>query len=313
MMEFLIKVDNKLYEISELVTKVSYQDTLNDGCSKLEFSYLNEDLEIKNGSKVWFKYDNSEIFNGYVFKSSRGKNKEISITAYDQLRYCKAKDTLVIDGDTVTTIVNKMCNYFHLRKGNISDTKYVLATTAQEDKTWIDIIYSSISDTLTNAGKWYVLRDEFGLITLWEIGDLKLNLILGDESLCYDYKYTKSIDNDFYNMIKLVSIDEDAKKADVTVSKDDTSIETYGYLQYYKNIDKNYNKSQAKAMADSLLSLYNSEAESVSLDCIGDIRVRAGSNFIARIKDIKLDKTLIVKSVTHTFLPTHTMSLEVMA
>ena len=51
-LEFLVKTDGKIYDISEIVTKVSYTDKLNDGCSKLEFSYLNNDVKIKNASNV---------------------------------------------------------------------------------------------------------------------------------------------------------------------------------------------------------------------------------------------------------------------
>lgn len=312
MMEFIVRVDNQFYEISELVTKISYEDKLNDGCSKLEFSYINKDIEIKNGSAVKFTYQNTNIFQGYVFKVSRGKGNEISITAYDQLRYCKAKDTLVVKGETVTTLVNKMCHYFKLSKGDIVDTKYLLATGVQDDKTWLDIIYSAISDTLLYKGKWYALRDEFGVITLRELGKLGTDLILGDNSLCYDYKFDQSIDDDFYNMIKLVSKDEEAKKVDITVKKDDSSIGKYGFLQYYENIDKKYNSSQMKEMANNLLKLYNKEKETISLDCIGDTRIRAGSGFYCLIGDINYNKKLMVKSVSHDFLPSHTMSLEVM-
>ncbi|MGB8455148.1 MAG: hypothetical protein WCD89_22810 [Anaerocolumna sp.] len=312
MIEFLVKVDKKVFEISELVTKVSFHDTLNDGCSKLEFSYISEDLEIKNGSIVSFKYNDSEVFRGFVFKVSRNKEKEISITAYDQLRYCKAKDTVVLKGDTVTTITSKMCNYFKLKKGSLAESKYKLPTGVQDDKTWLDIIYSTISDTLLNVGKWYVLRDEFGSVFLHEMADLNLNLVLGDESLCYDYKYDKSIDDDFYNLIKLATNDEEAKKVEITVSKDDNAISTYGFLQYFEVIDNKVNASQAKSKAENLLKLYNREAETISLDCIGDTRVRAGSTFHGFIEDIKLDRRLIVKTATHDFLPTHTMSLEVM-
>ena len=312
MMEFLAIIDHKFYEISELVTKISYEDNLNDGCSKLEFSYINKDLDIKNGSNVRFTYNETNIFQGFVFKISRSKGNEISVTAYDQLRYCKAKDTLVLKGDTVATIVNKMCNYFKLQKGNITDTKYILSTGVQENKTWLDIIYSAISDTLLNKGKWYVLRDEFGSIALREIRELDTDLILGDYSLCYDYKFDKSIDDEFYNMIKLVSKDEETKKADVTLIKDDTSIGKYGALQYYEDIDKKYNAAQVKEKADNLLKLYNREKETISLDCLGDTRIRAGSTFYCYIKDINYNNRLIVKSVSHDFLPNHTMSLEVM-
>lgn len=313
MIEFIVKINDKIYEISELITKISFRDSMNDGCSKLEFSYINKDLEIKNGSMVRFRYKDTNIFQGYVFKVSRGKDAEISVTAYDQLRYCKAKDTVYTKGETVSSITERMCNYFHLNKGVISKSDYYLTTSVQDDKSWLDILYSAVSDTLVNKGKWYILRDEFGSITLRELDELKLNLVLGDSSLCYDYKHELSIDDEFYNLIKLVVKDEDAKQATVIVSKDDKSITEYGFLQYYKDVDKKYNTSQIKEMAAALLSLYNKEAESVSLECIGDTSVRAGNSFVAKIEDIGLEKRLIVKSVTHNFIPNHTMSLEVMA
>lgn len=312
MMEFIIRVEDTFYEISELVTKISYEDSLNDGCSKLEFTYINKELEVKNGSVVKFTYNEVPIFQGYVFKVSRSKENEIRVTAYDQLRFCKAKDTLLLKGDTVTSVVNKMCNYFKLQKGTIADTKYILATGVQDNQTWLDIIYTAIRDTLLYKGKWYILRDEFGAVSLRELGELDTELILGDYSLCYDYKFEQSIDHDFYNMIKLVSDDEEAKKAAVTVAKDDTSIGRFGILQYYENVDKKYNGSQVKEMADNLLKLYNREKETISLDCLGDTSIRAGSSFYCKLGDINYNKKLIVKKVSHDFLPDHTMSLEVM-
>jgi hypothetical protein len=130
-MEFLAEVDGKIYEISELVKSVSYTDKLNDGCSKLEFSYIDDDLVIKNGNVVRFKYDDTNIFYGYVFKVSRNKAKEITVTAYDQLRYCKAKDTIVVKNDTIDSLVRKMCNYFGLKAGTLTSTGYKLPVSVQ--------------------------------------------------------------------------------------------------------------------------------------------------------------------------------------
>ncbi|WP_291650044.1 hypothetical protein [Clostridium sp.] len=312
MIEFLVEVDSKVYEISELVTKVSYTDKLNDGCSKLEFSYLNKDLIIKNGSTVRFKYNNTNIFFGYVFKVGQSSSDEIAVTAYDQLRYCKAKDTIIVSNSTLGALTKKMCNYFGLRIGNIDGVSFILPNSIQDDKTWVDIIYTAISDTLMSIGRKFSLRDEFGYIALRDLEDLKLNLILGDESLVYDYEYEKSIDDEFYNLIKLVSDNESTGKRDVYIVKDSKSINKYGLMQYFEVLDKNYNNSQAKSMADNLLKLYNREAETLNIKCIGDTSVRAGSSFIAKFKDISLDKRLIVKTATHSFLPHHTMDLEVM-
>lgn len=310
-MEFLVQVDGQIYDISELVTKVNYTDKLNDGCSKLEFSYINDDLIIKNGSVVRYTFEDTKFY-GYVFKHGRNKKKEITVTAYDQLRYAKAKDTIVIKNDTVTTLTQKMCNYFNLKIGALINTGYTLPTSVQDDKTWLDILYSGINDTLLNKGKWYSLRDEFGSIALRDVETLTLPLVLGDSSLAYDFEYEKSIDEDFYNQIKLVSDNETTGKRDTYITKDSTSISTYGLLQYFEVLDKNNNPSQAKSKSDMLLSLYNRETESLSLECLGDSRIRAGSSFFAQIEDIQLNKKLIVKSVIHEFLPIHKMSIEVM-
>ena len=311
MMEFMIKVKDKVYEISQLVSKVSFKDSVNNGCSSLEFSYLSEDLTITNGSVVSFQYNSSNIFYGYVFKTSRGKGKEITVTAYDQLRYCKAKDIIVVQNDTVTSLATRMCNYFHLKKGTLSDTGYKLATEVKDDTTWLDILYSGISDTLTNKGEWYVLRDEFGCICIRNMRDLRLNLILGDKSLAYDYSYERSIDSETYNQIKIYAKEETDRDHQFIVMNDKDSVSAYGLLQYYESSDK-MNASKARAKADVLLKLYNREAETLSISCLGDTRIRAGVSFYGYIEDIHYNQRLIVKSVTHEFLPTHTMKVEAM-
>lgn len=321
MMEFLVEVDGQIYEISELVTSVSYTDKLNDGCSKLEFSYIDDDLRIQNGSVVRFRYDDARfryddddanIFYGYVFKHEQNKAKEVTVTAYDQLRYCKTKDIIVVKDDTIDSLVRKMCNYFGFRVGTLTNTGYKLPVSVHDDKTWLDIIYTAISDTLTNTGRWYCLRDEFGSIAIRELQELQLNLVLGDESLAYDYTYEKSIDDETYNQVKVSIPNEKTGKYDSYVVKDSESISKFGLLQYLEVLDKDANPSQAKSKADMLLKLYNREMEALELDCLGDVRVRAGSSFYGQIEDIKLNKRLIVREVTHEFVPVHTMSLEVM-
>lgn len=313
-MEFLIEIDKKIYEISELVKSVSYTDKLNDGCSKLEFSYIDDDLKLRNGATVRFVNDDIK-FRGYVFKHGRNKKKEITVTAYDQLRYAKAKDVIVIKNDTVTTLTSRMCNYLRLKKGTLTDTNYALPTSVQDDKTWLDIIYSAIGETLTNKGKWYCLRDEYGSVAIRDLEDLKLNLVLGDGSLCYDFDYEKSIDDNFYNMIKIyVKGKDDATVGSFTTAHDTKSVEKFGLLQYFETME-NKNSSQAKSKAEMLLKLYNREVETLSLNCLGDTRVRAGSSIYITIGDIGLTeknlKRLIVRSVTHEFLPVHTMQIEV--
>lgn len=195
--------------------------------------------------------------------------------------------------------------------------------------------YSAIGETLRNTGKWYALRDEFGSVCLRNLTELETNLILGDGSACYDYSYSKSIDDNFYNEIKLAVDNEVTGKRDIYVAKDSKSISRYGLLQYFdvmsfnsaskgsggssggsqSSANKSANEAKKKAltiqMSNSLLSLYNGETESFSMSCIGNTAIRAGSSFHAYLSEVGINKRLIVKAVTHTFLPNYTMKLEV--
>ena len=308
--ELAIETEAGIYEISELVNKITFTDKLNDGCSKLEFTCLNDNLAVTNGSIVRFIYENIKFY-GVVFKVVRNAKRELAVTAYDQLRYAKAKDTIISKGETVTSHVKKMCNYLGLTIGDLADTGYVLSTEPKDDKTWLDIIYEDIQETVVNRGKWYILRDEYGKVCVRDLEDYRLNLILGDESLCYDYSYEISIDEDTYNVIKLVSDDKEAGKSVVYVADDKSSVKKYGLLQYFEVLDKGLNISQVKSKADILLKLYNRECETLSLDCLGDTNIRAGCSIHGIIGDISLGKWLIVQSVTHDFLPLHKMSIEV--
>jgi hypothetical protein len=310
MMELVVSNDKEIYDITELVTSVSYTDKLNDGCSKLEFSFIGNDPEIENANEVKFTYEDL-VFYGFIFKHVRNSRNEVTVTAYDQLRYAKAKDIIVTQNDTVTTLVKRMCNYFNFKSGTLIDTKYVLPSKAYDNITWLDIIYDSIKDTTVNKGEMYCLRDEGGSVCLRNVKDLGLDLVLGDESLCYEYEYSKSIDDDFYNQIKIYVKGENKNTpGHIVTAKDDKSIKKYGLLQYFETMDSK-NGSQAQTMADILLKLYNNETESLTLNCLGDPSVRAGSSFYGQIEDIKLDKKLIVRSATHKFIPDYTMQIEV--
>jgi hypothetical protein len=312
MIELIVKTHSqKVYDITELVTKVSYDDKLNDGCSKLEFSYIGDDLLIENGNEVRFKYDEIYVFAGRVFSVSTDSKKEISVTAYDQLRYAKGKDYFYIKGKTLTYLVDKMCNHFNFSKGHIEDTKKILKTQIYDDKTYLDIVYEGIKEVLTNFSKFYALRDECGKITLRDINDLKLDILLGDESLCYDYSYEKSIDEGFYNQVIILAKNDE--KTSIQGAKDDKSIKKYGPMQFF-DIMENTNAAKAKNMAEIILKACNHEAETLSLNCLGDIRIRAGVSFYVMIDSITGNKMkrYIATSVTHDFIPVHTMKIEVL-
>ena len=68
---------------------------------KLSFEVLKDDaLNFSEGSAVRMKENGDEVFFGFVFKQQRAKEQIITVTAYDQLRYLKNKDTIVYENKT---------------------------------------------------------------------------------------------------------------------------------------------------------------------------------------------------------------------
>ena len=313
MIELVVQnYDGEIYEISDITTGISWDDKLNDGCSKLEIKYLkNDKITLKNGCIVRYKYNGVNIFYGKVFKWGKSSDKEMTATCYDQLRYAKTKDIIVVKDKKLGGLVQQMCTKLNLKAGTIEDTGYILPIALRDDKTWLDIIASGISETLIAKNTKYRLADEFGSITLRNLTNLKTDLILGDESLAYGYEYECSIDDETYNYIKVVSGNEKTGKVDVYVTQDSKSIEKYGTLMYFDKLEKNVPKAQATERANLLLKLYNREKETLNLDCLGDNRIRAGVSFYCAIAELGIAYRVICSKVTHNYLPVHTMSLEV--
>lgn len=315
-MELFVESGGGIYDITGMCTELSWTDPLNDGAGYLEFSYVYDSQIglIERGAPVRLTGDDQKngIFFGYVFKAAMGDNRIVTVKAYDSLRYCKTKDTIVVDGDTLNSLEVKMCSFFGFRMGENTPTGYLLPASVCTDKTWLDIMYTAISDTLIGTGHYYCLRDEYGTICLRDMEDLQLTLVLGDGSLVYGYSYTVSIDDEFYNQIKLVSANENTGRADVWLTRDSDSINQYGLLQYYEVLDNNTDAAKARDKADKLLQLYNREVETLSFSCLGDLSVRAGCSIFGSIEDIGLQRRLIVKKAMHNFLPVHTMEIEVM-
>lgn len=263
--------------------------------------YKDSILNIEEGNSVSIKKDGQNVFYGFIFTFKIDKDGFYNITAYDQLRYFKNKDTHWYANKKANEVIKELAVKFNLNAGELDDTGYIIPKRLEEDKTLFDMIQNALDLTLQNKKKMYVLYDDFGKLALKDIENMKLNILI-DEETAENYSYTSSIDSNTYNQIKLTYDNEDTGKRDVYMSKDTGNINKWGLLQYLEKIDDSVTNPQAKC--DALLQLYNKKTKNLSISNIpGDVRVRAGTSIVVVLDlgDIKLKNYMLVEKAKHTF------------
>ena len=75
----------------------------------------------------------------------------LSITAYDQLRYFKNKETYVIEGQRTDEKLKEIIEDFQLNAGVIENTGYIIPSLIEDNKSLFDIIQDCLDRTLTNT------------------------------------------------------------------------------------------------------------------------------------------------------------------
>ncbi len=280
---------------------VSWETNRKGEAGKLTFSALKTtELNFQEGDLVIMRVGNNDIFRGYVFTKKHSDKNIIEVTAYDQLRYLKNKDTILFEKMSASTIIKTIANKFIIDIGLIEETGYVIEYTLEDNKTLLDMIQNALGTTLDNTKKIYVLYDQCGKLTLKNIEKMKLNLLI-DENDVESFSYSSSIDGETYNNIKLTYNNSETKKREIYIAKSGENINKWGLLQYYENVQSAQN---IKQRADALLSLYNRKIRKLNVSgAYGNIEVRGGCSLIVKFElgDISIQNYMIVDSVKHIF------------
>jgi len=300
MIDLLIQNGSNIYQpIIEGAIKWSTERKGQPG--KLTFSVVPDGIiNFQEGNPVRLTVDGKNVFYGFVFKKERSKDRMINVTAYDQMRYLKNKDTYVYSNKTASELIKMIAEDFKLQVGELEDTQHKIASRIEDNKSLMEMIQNALDITLQSTGKLYVLYDDFGKLTLKNVESLKIDLLIDDEA-AQDFKYSSSIDGQTFNKIKLSYENEETGKREIYIAQDSSKINTWGVLQYYEGID---DKLNGKAKADALLKLYNVKQRSLTIsNAFGDARIRAGSSVPVSLNlgDIIANSFLIVDRVSHSF------------
>ena len=271
------------------------------GAGELKFKVLKDNvMDFKEGDQVTFYRNNVPIFKGYVFSKERHKNSPITVLCYDQLRYFKNKDTYTYSNITASGLLKMIASDYNLTTGDIANTAYVLPPRIEDNSTLLDIMYNALESTEKYNRQKYVLYDDFGSLSLKNIANLAVNILIDSET-GENYKYSSSIDDQTYNKIKLVYDNKNTGQRDVYIAQDSSKMNEWGMLQYYDKLSEGEN---GKEKVESLLQLYNRKSKSFQItNAIGDVSVRAGC-LLPVILDLgvaKVQSMMLVESCKHVF------------
>ncbi len=278
--------------------------------SVLNFEVLKDEmLNFTEGNHVRLRVNDKNVFYGFVFTKKGDKSDKISVTAYDQLRYLKNKDSVNFVNITASEVIKRITKDFNLNLGYIEDTKYVIDSVAENDKTLFDIMCSALDKTLQGSKELFVLYDDFGKITLKNISSLMVDLVITENS-GENYSYTTSIDSDTYNQVRIIHKDKATNIDGHYVVKSSENINKWGVLEL---VEKANSPEVAVHKANALLELHNKKTRKLTLSSLfGDLRVRAGSLVVVNLDlgDIILSNRMLVEKCKHTFdKDTHFMDL----
>lgn len=298
---------------SQVVYNVTYTDQLNSGPSVLNFELpALKKGKFSNGDTVIFTYGSNKVFYGFLFKIERGVYRT-RCTAYDQLRYLKASVPLMRQNETLKDFVGRALSQAgdRIRVGKVASTEIKLTQKLFDSESYLDMLYKSIDENRELNGYRYALRDEFGAVTLRDLYDLRTGVVIGDDSLATDYKYSCAIGDNACNYVKVAQNSRDEGMRNAVTAQDSSLITKWGKLAAFKQMSQG-NKAQMQSLADSILSERGKESETLSVDCIGDLRLRAGCGAKLLISQEGIEYWVLITRASHSFSGNeHTMSLDI--
>lgn len=268
---------------------------------KLTFTVVQDDvLDFTEGDAVKLAVDGEDVFYGYVFSKKRNKEQFISVTAYDQLRYLKNKDCFQYENKTATEVIQLLADDFLLKTGVLEDTKHKIPYRLEDNTSLFDIIQTALDETLLAEKQLYVLYDDVGKLTLRNVENMKLDLLLDADTL-ENFDYQSSIDDATYNQVKVVYNNSETGDLDTYEVMDIPNIKAWGVLQLTEKVQEAAN---SKTKAEDLLALYNSKTRTLRASgVLGRTDVRAGCSVVVQLAlgDVTVSNNMMVESVRHTW------------
>lgn len=265
------------YDISQIVTSLSWGGDVREAARKLEFAfayggdYYAPKYKPPAGSAVILRNDQgTELFRGVVWESevTRGEG---SVTCFDHAIYLTHnKHTYKFVNMAPEAMIRKICGDFGISVGSLMATGITLPKLILREELLWDMIVIILTETGKRTGKKYRAVMKQGKLNVEEVGKQTRRWVIAEGQNLIGAAYRESLEN-MRNRIVIVG-DKDQVLADL---KNDTLIKQYGMLQEYRR-ESNIKAAEARVIAKNLLAELGKLSKEWEIEALGIDDVEAG-------------------------------------
>lgn len=290
--------NNIKYDISQLVTNVTWSGDYKSCSRMLEFTLISSDIDINIpkfdlplSSLVIFYEDNKELFRGFVYTRDFSSDKNtVNYICFD---YCaKLNDIKVsynIKNKKPHEITNQIFGDYGIKKDNIINST-VSIKKLFIDCSIYDVIMSAYTEQFKKDGKKYMVYSNQDKVGVSQKGDITLNITFEQFKNITSASFKETLEG-MVNKVIIVD-DKGNKKTEV---KDDNLIKLHGLFQ---NVYKIEEGKDATTEAKKMLNGVN---QTCSLSGFGDNTCITGKGVIVKDLTTKLNGLFFIDSDTHTW------------
>lgn len=300
MLKLLLKNNDGTFDISQLVTQITWSGDIQQCARILNFSLISSPVDklipvIKCGlgNAVTLMLDNRTLFEGFVFERQKSTTSStIDITCFDRGIYLKRnKKSYKFVNLTPEAIVKRVCLDFGIETGEIAATGIKLSRNFL-GSTLYDIIQTAYTLASTETKKKYYVTFKGSKLYVLEKKVTDETLVIEGGSNLIDATISESISN----MVNQVAIYDKNDKL-ITTVKNEEYIKLYGLMQDYI---KQTNGINAKSKAQELLD-DNGEQQKITINNLGNVANVAGGTVVVREPYTGLYGLFYIDSDVHTW------------
>lgn len=315
MIKFIIVKETTGYDVSECFESITWSGRKGAAPRCVRAVLMDDDgethkrisVDCGNGDQCILYDGKKELFRGMIESHSQGKNRKLSITAYDNMYYlANNRDSFCYSNQTAAQIFHDCMSRAGMKTGGAADTGYVIPELPKAKTTYYDVLLDALSSTYKATGQRYYISSEKGKIYLRRRAENMLQWVLETGANITDYEYTKSISG-IKTRIRLLS-KEDA----VVYEEANSALEgKIGMFMDVQSVDDTYNEAQMKELVRSIFEEKGKPARSLKVSGKGISGVVSGGCVYVVIPHLKIKRTFYIDEDTHTFTrKSHTMTLK---